>query len=45
MAIRVVKYSRTHRDPLSKQKSTSVKRTASRRNTNVKSKRVATRIK
>ena len=49
MAIRISKYARTHvgsaLNKQSKQKQTSIKRTASRRNANAKSKRVATRIK
>lgn len=46
MAIRVTNYSKTHRNTnATKQVKGRVTRTASRRNTNVKSKRVATRIK
>lgn len=47
MAIRISKYARTHvGSALNKQsKQTPTRRTASRRNTNAKSKRVATRVK
>ena len=48
MAIRVSKNARTHVSPVlrqTKQKVTPAKRVASKRNTNAKSKRVATKIK
>lgn len=48
MAIRVQKVSVTHRPKTTKElkgRGTVARRTATRRNTNVKSKRVATRIK
>lgn len=45
MAIRVVKYSRTHRPNESGKQTTPTKRIASKRTKNAKTKRVATRIK
>jgi len=42
---KVTRVSRTHRTPSSKTKNIPVKRTATKRNTNATTKRVATRIK